>query len=150
MVFHEYICKLIYLLIISLYKVKYLYYIIAISLQFGTKMPLLDYDIWFINCTFTREACSIQFDDYVIITGGTYSLDIVSNYTDNGWEKYLPNLLSGRYGHGCGHYTNENNELVIHICWYRANLDFFRSYIFSLAIYEIGRLNKPQCLCHKR
>ena len=69
-----------------------------------------------INLIFTREACAIQFDDYVIITGGTNSLDIVSKYTDTGFVEDLPNLLSGRYGHGCGHYTNENNELVIHIC----------------------------------
>jgi len=59
------------------------------------------------------EACAIQFDDYVIITGGTNSLGIVSKYTDNGFVEDLPNLLSGRYGHGCGHYTNENDELVL-------------------------------------
>ena len=43
-------------------------------------------------------------------------MDIVSNYTDIGFVEDLPPLLSGRYGHGCGHYTNENNQLVMHIC----------------------------------
>ena len=38
--------------------------------------------------------------------------NIVSNYTDDGWTEDLPNLSFGRFGHGCGHYMNENSTLV--------------------------------------
>ena len=73
----------------------------------GASTWLLKYDYLFI-----REACTIQFDDYVIITGGKNSKETVSKYNDNGFSNDLPPLNTGRYGHGCGHYINEKDELV--------------------------------------
>ena len=65
-----------------------------------------------------RNACSIQFDDKVIITGGIHkftssSSTTVSVYTMEGWIEDLPDLLQGRNYHGCGHYNDDNNEEVI-------------------------------------
>ena len=66
-------------------------------------------------------SCSIQFDDYVIITGGSdiwwqiTVQDTVSVYDDNGWVKDLAPLLVAVYGHACGYYYNGENNLVLFI-----------------------------------
>jgi len=60
----------------------------------------------------TSDACSIQFENYVLITGGYYTLSIVSKYNEIGWLEDLPSLNDERHSHGCGHYYNSNNELV--------------------------------------
>ena len=70
------------------------------------------------RCMVFRNACSIQFDDKVIITGGIHkftssSSTTVSVYTMEGWIEDLPDLLQGRNYHGCGHYNDDNNEEVI-------------------------------------
>ena len=36
----------------------------------------------------------------------------VTLYTEQGWQEDLPRLLSGREGHGCGHFRNEDGVLV--------------------------------------
>ena len=69
-----------------------------------------------------RGGCSIQFDDYVIITGGIKDcenddctnprVDTVSKYNIEGWVEYLPSLNTARSGNGCGHYINSNEEVV--------------------------------------
>ena len=63
-----------------------------------------------------RQACSIELDDKVIITGGWKSgglgIETVAVYDANGFVEYLPDLRFGRLQHGCGHYINSNNEIV--------------------------------------
>ena len=70
-------------------------------------MHLTTYNIYFFS-----DACSIGFDEYVIITGGRHSQNIVSQYNESGFSHDLPNLELSRFGHGCGHYMNENFDLV--------------------------------------
>ena len=67
-----------------------------------------------------RLACSIEFDDKVVITGGLQDpetweflgIGTVSVYDVNGFVNYLPNMTIGRLEHGCGHYVNSNNKIV--------------------------------------
>jgi len=59
-----------------------------------------------------RLACSIQFDDQVVLTGGQHTLKHVLNYGATGFIGNLPSLLNGRYSHGCTSFLNENAELV--------------------------------------
>ena len=72
-----------------------------------------------------RAGCSIQFDEFVIITGGIKDcdnddctnprVDTVSKYNISGWVEYLPSLNTARSGNGCGHYINSNDE-VVNLC----------------------------------
>ena len=57
-------------------------------------------------------ACSIEFEDKVIVTGGFFTEKTVSVYDIEGWVKDLPSLQRGRYNHGCGHYVNDKNKIV--------------------------------------
>ena len=63
-----------------------------------------------------RQACSIELDDKVIITGGWKSgglgIETVAVYDENGFVEYLPDMNFNRQDHGCGHYINSNNEIV--------------------------------------
>ena len=75
----------------------------------------LAFSIWYfiiVNILCFREACGIQHDDVFIITGGRYTMEIVSKYGKNGWVKDLPKLQTGRLYHGCGHFFSAMNELV--------------------------------------
>ena len=60
----------------------------------------------------TRFACTIQFDEQVVMTGGEFTKTRVSVYGIQGWVEDLPGLLEGRFGHGCGHYVNNYNKTV--------------------------------------
>jgi len=66
----------------------------------------------------TENACAIQLDEYVVITGGQQSrvnlhgASFVTKYDTNGWIEDLPELNTGRLGHGCAHFYNNLNELV--------------------------------------
>ena len=58
------------------------------------------------------HACTIQLDDKVVVTGG-YDIETkVSVYSISGWVEDLPDLNTGREQHGCGHYADENNNIV--------------------------------------
>ena len=57
-------------------------------------------------------ACSIQLEETVILTGGQVTKNTVSVYTTEGWIEDLPDLLTGRSSHGCGHFVNSDNEMV--------------------------------------
>ena len=37
----------------------------------------------------------------------------VSIYNENGWIKELPSLDIGRSNHGCGHFINTDNKMVL-------------------------------------
>lgn len=68
----------------------------------------------------TSDACPIEFEDKVIMTGGgdIYSyeenpvVNRVSVYNINGWMEDLPSMHDKRASHGCGHYINNNNQMV--------------------------------------
>ena len=57
-------------------------------------------------------------DTYVVIGGirtvsGTLiALRRVTLYNDNGFEKNLPDLILGRYGHACARFQNGNGDMV--------------------------------------
>ena len=36
----------------------------------------------------------------------------VSIYSSSAWIEDLPELLQGRWSHGCGHYVNDDNKMV--------------------------------------
>ena len=40
-------------------------------------------------------------------------MNTVSVYSTEGWIEDLPDLLLGRSSHGCGHYINDDNRMVI-------------------------------------
>ena len=64
--------------------------------------------MWFLF-NFHRQACSIQFEDQVIVTGGLNTNNKVSVYTDDGWIQDLAPFKHGRWGHSCGHYTSDDD-----------------------------------------
>ena len=69
--------------------------------------------MWFLF-NVIRQACSIQFEDQVIITGGQNTtmnkgLKTVSVYNDDGWIQDLAPMQRGRYGHSCGHYSSDDD-----------------------------------------
>jgi len=84
------------------------------------------------------EACSIQFDEYVIITGGLYTYTTVSKYNSNGWVTDLPQLITGRRSHGCSHFYSNSNTLVYLVAGGIASDD---SHLSSTEIFSDGSLN---------
>ena len=72
---------------------------------------------------FLSQACSIQLEDIVILTGGGYTKNTVSVYSTDGWVEDLPDLLTGRYHHGCGHYVNNENKMVTPVTLLDDNID---------------------------
>ena len=57
-------------------------------------------------------ACSIELNDKVIVTGGINNLTRIDVYNIDGWIMELPNLITGRFNHECGHYVNTDNKMV--------------------------------------
>ena len=54
-------------------------------------------------------------EDKVIVTGGVPTTAMsrkVVEYNANGWVKDLPNMNEERKFHGCGHYRDNNNNMV--------------------------------------
>ena len=64
-----------------------------------------------------RHACSIDVKETekVILTGGKYTKTKVTVYNNEGWVADWPELKTGRYTHGCGHFVNTDNKVVRHI-----------------------------------
>ena len=48
----------------------------------------------------------------IILTGGSYSLTRVSEFSQSGFLTDLPQLQEGRRNHGCSFFTNEDNIKV--------------------------------------
>jgi len=46
------------------------------------------------------------------LTGGWDTLKKVSVYSTEWWLEDLPEMLTGRSSHGCGHYVNNDNKMV--------------------------------------
>ena len=69
------------------------------------------------NFLFKRNPCSIELENYVIVTGGgqfgeEISYNTVSVYDTAGWVQDLPSLNKGRFFHGCGRYTDSSGKMV--------------------------------------
>ena len=47
-----------------------------------------------------------------LLTGGLYSANEVSEYNQNGYQRKLPQLLQGRFYHGCSYFDNEDGTKV--------------------------------------
>ena len=58
------------------------------------------------------EACSIEFPEMFILTGGVYTEKTVSQYATSGWMEDLPELNEGRSGHGCGYFYEDDMQRV--------------------------------------
>ena len=67
------------------------------------------------NLMSIRYACSIELKEIVILTGGQYTESKVTVYNNEGFVADWPEVKTGRYSHGCGHFVNTNNEVVRHI-----------------------------------
>ena len=57
-------------------------------------------------------ACAINLGSSVILTGGYHTRTTVSQYNEAGWVRDLPDLLQGRYYHGCTSYDNNDGTQV--------------------------------------
>ena len=57
-------------------------------------------------------ACTIELDDLVVVTGGRYNPTRADVYDIDGWSKELPELINGRWSHGCGKYINTDDKMV--------------------------------------
>ena len=57
-------------------------------------------------------ACSINLGSTVILTGGYDSPNRVSEYSETGFTRDLPQLLQGRTSHGCSYFENEEGTKV--------------------------------------
>jgi len=66
----------------------------------------LNYPYW--------DACSIQLQDSVILTGGwrNETRSVVAEYDMQGWMRDLPELNQGRASHSCGHFINDHEQMV--------------------------------------
>ena len=56
-------------------------------------------------------ACSIDLGESVVITGGIYNTN-VTEYTEVGHMKELPQLITGRFRHGCAAYVDNDSNIV--------------------------------------
>jgi len=60
-----------------------------------------------------RQTCSIQFDDYFILTGGFSYRNHVIQYNLQGYVKTLPSLNEDRYDHACGKFSANGKTVMI-------------------------------------
>ena len=60
-----------------------------------------------------REACAIPDteNEEVIITGGMDNRNLVSVYSEAGWQRDLKSLNQGRKLHACGKYVNGGKKV---------------------------------------
>ena len=59
-----------------------------------------------------RQACTIQLEESVIITGGKYEEKRVEQYNLAGSMGRLPDLKTYRQTHACGLYLQEDGKVV--------------------------------------
>ena len=65
-------------------------------------------DIIFIS----SDACAIEFQDRVVVTGGWGPIATVQVYTLSGPQEQLPDLRTGRSQHACAHYRDSQDRAV--------------------------------------
>ena len=57
-------------------------------------------------------ACAINLGSTVTITGGYFYRKLVTEYSETGFVRALPQLQEARYGHGCSFYVNKDGTKV--------------------------------------
>ena len=55
-----------------------------------------------VDAVLYRDQCAIPLDSTVLLTGGYYNLDYVTEYSEEGLVVEWPRLRQARNGHGCG------------------------------------------------
>lgn len=62
------------------------------------------------------QHCAIEEEDAVILTGGYNGRSVgrveVTKYDEDGKATNMPDLITGRYNHACGKFTNRHGETV--------------------------------------
>ena len=58
------------------------------------------------------NACALDLGQTVIITGGAGTNWKVTEYNEDGQAKELPQLITGRYNHGCSSYIDKDGNIV--------------------------------------
>ena len=61
---------------------------------------------------FVQSREGVWFEEEVIFTGSEDNPKLVSVYTIQGFKEHLPDLVMGRYLHGCSYYINSDNKQV--------------------------------------
>jgi len=74
----------------------------------------------------TRDSCGINELDSTIITGGT-KRTAVERYNEKGFVEKLPDLIEGRFSHGCGSYEIDGSKVLIVAGGKGANRDHLAS-----------------------
>ena len=67
---------------------------------------------WLKLCIYFREACSIELEDKVVVTGGFPGRTNVQVYDLSGPVETLPDMKTPRYSHACGYMVNSDDQLV--------------------------------------
>ena len=82
-------------------------------------------DIIFIS----SEACAIEFQDQVVVTGGRMypassgpTVTTVHVYTISGAQEQLPDMTTPREGHACAYYMDSQDRAVSIACNIAAHL----------------------------
>jgi len=104
---------------------------------------------------FTKYACAIQLEDYILISGGDFLNETetevsshVTQYDVRGQMKNFPNLTVARRSHACSHYIDDNDERVYLVTGgyaddnssYISSTEILRSPYKSWEIVETGEL----------
>ena len=55
-----------------------------------------------VDAVLYRDQCAIPLDSTVLLTGGYYNLDYVTEYSEEGLVVEWPRLRQARNNHGCG------------------------------------------------
>ena len=81
-------------------------------------------------------------DRKFVVTGGYRSKSKVAEFTEAGTVKYLPRLKTGRYGHACSTFDNDNGDTV------RVYLYFLlvKSSIMQVFLVTGGRVSSKKSL----
>ena len=65
---------------------------------------------------FCSDACAIELEDTVVVTGGWISSDTIGAtvwvYTISGHQEQLPDMMTPRKSHACAHFMDSTNRLV--------------------------------------
>ena len=65
---------------------------------------------------FLRYACAIPDGDTLIVTGGWHPPgNLVTRYNSNGFVEDMPELLKPRWGHGCGFYVSDGQNVILEL-----------------------------------
>ena len=87
-------------------------------------MPIVK-DLKVLYDCFRWYACSIELKEMVILTGGTKE-NKVTVYNNDGFVEDWPELKTGRFNHGCGHFINTDNKVVRHIDPFLRDIVYWR------------------------